>query len=256
MTHVPLDPIASRLLQYGADIVGSSAGFALEYFAKVPPGAGGPIAVFLAGALKEVGCRTLSSREQARIGGVSLHAIERISARILSGHHLRSDGLFEESSGQRSPSAELFEGILLKARDTYEEKKLRYLGFLFANLVFSANVSYTTAHLLIHHYERLTYRQLCILAVVAKHGVYDMEALRRPNHSDLEIVALKREEMDLHGNDLGTLGLLHGEGSWGDTLSILGTTMHDLASLEEIPAADIESIERTIDKLRETLAAS
>jgi hypothetical protein len=245
-----LDPSAERLLHQGADIVGSSAGFALEYLAKIPPGAGGPVAALLASALKEFASRTLSEREQVRIGGAFAVAVERISARLVAGHIPRSDSFNQARLGTRPPSAELFDAILLKGRDAYEERKIRHLGLLFANVAFAQGVSFETANLLVRHLDRLTYRQLCILALVANHGALDMEALRRPMHSDSEIEALKREEMDLHGSDLGTLGLLTGVGPWSDKLSTLGSLLHNLAALSEIPSHDIEPVDRKLAEIK------
>lgn len=256
MSNVPLGPEAARLLQHGAGIVGASAGFALEYLGHVPTGVGGPIAALMTSGLTEIACRTLSAREQVRIGGASAYAIERISARLAAGHDLRPDNFFQSTGGDRPPSAELFEAVLLKARDAYEEKKVRHMGFLFANVLFAPDVSFATANLLVGQLGRLTYRQLCILALVARHDVFDVEALRRPQYTDHEVEALKREEMDLHGNDLGTLGLLSPEGAWVDKLSTLGSTLHDLSRLEEIPDCDLESIEMMMAELREAFAVS
>jgi hypothetical protein len=134
-------------------------------------------------------------------------AIDRIRARLLSDHILRSDGFCEGVNNDRSPSEELLESVLLKARDSFEEKKVRHLGLFYANLVFAAHVSPQTAHQLLKLYDRLTYRQLCLIALVGERGTVDVEALRRPDHLDPDIESLKREEMELHSTDIGTIGL-------------------------------------------------
>lgn len=245
-----VDTAASRIIQYGADLVGASTGFAAEFLATVPAGIGGPIAAVVSSVLKEFGGRTLSTREQSRVGGVVRYAADRISARLLSGHVLRSDGFLSYSNSQASPSEELLEAVLMRARNEYQEKKLRYLGLFFANLVFSEHASPQTAHLLLKHFERLTYRQLCMLSIVGKNGRYDVEPLRRPSHTEPELEALKREEMDLHSNDLGNLGLLGSDGPWSDTLSTLGKVFYDLAALNELPPAERTPIEEVVDELR------
>jgi hypothetical protein len=242
-----IDPAASRMLHHSADLAGATAGFALEYLSKVPPGSGGPIATLIASTLKEMASRTLSKREQARVGAASAHAIDRISARLIAGHQLREGSGM--TTGTRAPSSELFEAVVLKARDAYEERKVRHMGLLFANFAFTQNVSFETANLLIRLLDRLTYRQLCLLALVARLGSRDMEALRKPQHADADTEALKREEMDLHGTNLGTLGLLRGEGKWIDKLSTLGIVLHDLASLDQIPENDVSSIDQILSRL-------
>ena len=138
---------------------------------------------------------------------------------------------------------------MLKARDSFEEKKVRYLGLFYANLVFADYVSSQTAHHLLKQLERLSYRQLCFIALVGEKGTVDVEPLRRPDHNDPELDALKREEMDLHSTDLGTIGLLSGAGPWVDQLSTLGKVMYDLTGLEEV-SADKSALEAVIESLR------
>ena len=105
--------------------------------------------------------------------------------------------------------------MLLKARDSFEEAKVRHLGLFYANLVFADYVSPQTAHLLLKHLERMSYRQLCYLSLVGSRGSINAESLRRYKHEAPDAEALKREEMDLHASGLGTMGLLAGkEGGW------------------------------------------
>lgn len=130
---------------------------------------------------------------------------------------------------------------------------MRHLGLMFANLAFSQDVSFEAANLLVKQFDQLTYRQLCILALVEHNGVLDVEALRRPEHEDPEIEALKREEMDLFSTDLGTFGLI-ADGDrprhWSDKLSTRGAVLHRLAALNEIPTRDLEPIENVLTVLR------
>lgn len=239
-----------RLLTYGAELAGAAVGFTAEFLQTVPSGAGGPIASGVATVLKEVTARLLSPRERARIDAATDIATYRISARLLAGHTRRSDSFFGHLQSGGSPSLELLEAVLLKARDSFEEKKVRHLGLFYANLVFSDYVSPESAHFLLKELERLTYRQLCLLALVGAKKSFDVEALRRPEHGDPELEAIKREEMDLHSSDLGTKGLLCGVGPWIDQLSVLGKAMHDLAGLEEISNADTSQLETAIESLR------
>lgn len=239
-----------RFINHGAEIAGASVGYTAELFQTVPPGAGGPIASSIAIVIKEVTARFLSPRERTRINAATDVATYRISSRLLSGHKLRSDGFFDNLEGRGSPSQELLEAILLKARDSYQEKKVRHLGLFYANLVFADYVSAQTAHLLLKQLERLSYRQLCIISLVGAKESLDVEPLRRPDHSDPELDALKREEMDLHSTDLGTTGLIFGAGPWVDKLSVLGKVIYDLAGLEEIPENDTSSLEAIIELLR------
>ncbi|ABE45796.1 hypothetical protein [Polaromonas sp. JS666] len=245
MTGQPIQ----RFLSYGAELAGLSVGYTAEFFETVPPGAGELIAPSVAIVIKEVTARLLSPRERIRIDAATDVATYRISSRLLAGHICRSDGFFDNMEYRGSPSQELLEAVLLKARDSFEEKKVRHLGLFYANLVFTDYVSPQTAHLLLKQLERLSYRQLCLIALVGAKESLDTEPLRRPNHSDPELEALKREEMDLHSTDLGTIGLLSGT-AWVDQLSMLGKVMYDLAGLEEVSVADKAALEETIESLK------
>lgn len=244
------DQPIQRFLSYGAELAGSSAGFTVEFLQAVPPGGGGPVASVVAAVLKEIAGRLLSAREQARMASATDIATNRISARLISGHLLRSDGFFDKIEYRGSPSQELLEAVLVKARDSYEERKVRYLGLFYSNLVFADYVSSQTAHYLLKQFEQLSYRQLCLIALVGAKNSIDVESLRKPEHSDPELAALKREEMDLHATDLGTKGLLSGKGPWVDQLSTLGKAMYDLAGLKEIPEADQTAIETIIESIK------
>ena len=246
MTEQPIQ----RFLNYGAELAGLSAGYTAEFFQTVPPGAGALIAPSVAIVIKEVTARLLSPRERIRIDAATDVATYRISSRLLAGHICRSDGFFDTVEYRGSPSQELLEAVLLKARESFEEKKVRHLGLFYANLAFADYVSPQTAHLLLKQLERLSYRQLCLIALVGAKESLDTEPLRRPNHSDPELEALKREEMDLHSTDLGTSGLLSGAGPWVDQLSVLGKVMYDLAGLEDVSVADKTALEEIIESLR------
>lgn len=244
------EPSVQRLLGYSADLAGAAVGFTAEYLQAVQSGVGGPIASGVAALLKELAARQLSPRECTRIAAATDVATDRISTRLIAGHLRRSDSFFDDVQPGRSPSQELLEAVLLKARDSFEEKKVRYIGLFYANLVFSDYVSPQSAHYLLKELERLTYRQLCLLALVGAKEQLDVEALRRPEHGNPELEALKREEMDLHSTDLGTKGLIVGAGPWTDQLSVLGKALYDLAGLSEIPDGDKGALDAMIQSLR------
>lgn len=244
------DQSIPRFLQYGAELAGASVGYAAEFFHKVPVGTGGPIAVGVASVVNEIAARLYSPRERVRISAATAIATERVSAQLIAGLQPRSDGFFDNTESRYCPGSELLEAVLLKARDSFEERKVRHLGIFYANLVFADYVSPQTAHLLLKQLERLSYRQLTLLAIVGSKGSLDVEALRSPNHAVPEMEALRREEMDLHSSDLGTMGLLLGVSSWIDELSTLGRAMYDLSGLEEIPESDKSALENVLQSLQ------
>lgn len=240
-----IDPAISRILSYGADAVGAIAGVTTELLSG-PGGAGSIVAVGVSSGIKEIAARTLAISEERRIGIAAFTALHRISARLVIGDAPRDDGFFQHAGTGRSPSDEILEGVLLRARDEYQERKLKHFGNFFAELAFTPEISAETAHLLLRTLERLTYRQLCIVAIVGNHGSLNVEPLRKPEHHEPELESLKREEMDLHAYDLGSLGLLSPNGAYVDTLSPLGKVLYGLTSLREIDPAELEKLTDTL----------
>jgi hypothetical protein len=88
---------------------------------------------------------------------------------------------------------------------------------------------------------------MSMLALIRACGKVDFKDLRSQDHSVPELEALKREEMDLHSSDLGSLGLVRGAGPYDDELNALGNSLVQLAELDRIP-------ESTISELKALLA--
>jgi hypothetical protein len=163
------DAAHHRLLASGSKLAGAVGGAGTGLAVGGPAGA---IAGAAAGAIVEVAAelvgRQLGRRGHARVGAVFYIAEEAIGARLLAGDEPRDDDFFNRSAttAGTSPAAELLEGVALAARDAYEERKLRYLGLLYATFVFDATISHARAHQLLTVAERLTYRQLVLLSVL------------------------------------------------------------------------------------------
>ena len=56
------------------------------------------------------------------------------------------------------------EGCLVKARDTYEEKKLRLIANFYTQITFRGDISPASANHYLNYAEKLSYRQFCIMA--------------------------------------------------------------------------------------------
>jgi hypothetical protein len=168
------DKLVSELVESGSDIAGSAVGAALGFIAGGPVGAaaGAAAGSGLSHAMKNVGSdlkrRFLGPREEVRVGAALAFAGSTIDRLIEKGATPRRDGFFQlPRNGDRIPAEELLEGVLLKARDAYEEKKVKYLGILYAQIAFHPEISQSHANHLINLAASLTYRQMVILAVAS-----------------------------------------------------------------------------------------
>jgi hypothetical protein len=169
--------LVTRVVESGAELTGSIGGVAIGLLAG---GSGGAIAGAAAGpvivrVIKDVASRILSHREQVRVGASLEYGISRIQERLDAGDRLRDDGFFSvNTSSSRSDADEIIEGVLLAAQRSYEERKVRFLGYLIANISFEPIVDRGLANHLIKLSETLSYRQLCLLSLVSQHERFEL----------------------------------------------------------------------------------
>jgi len=157
-------------LPYASDIVGVLSTETIAFMTGDLQGAilGGTYGVIVARSISEMADRVLSNREKVRVSSVAYYALKNIENRQKHGESIRDDGFFDEKTGKRSDAEEIFEGVLLKAKNEHEEKKTRILGNIFANTAFTMSFSAGEANYLLKIIDNLTYRDLCILALVKR----------------------------------------------------------------------------------------
>ena len=163
-----------QIIEKGANVLGTTTGATLAVLTGSPEVTIALSAISATGVYQKVGTdiadRFLSQREQERIGGVLALSIESLNEKIENnGKRLRDDGFFDVPSGDtRSDAEEALEGMLRKAQDEYEERKLPYLAHLWANACIDRGLSAARLNYMIKLTERLTYRQLAIIFIVGE----------------------------------------------------------------------------------------
>jgi hypothetical protein len=250
---------ARSIIQAGSEIAGAAVGGALGFIAGGPvPAAGAAVAgVTLTRVLGDVASRFLSERETTRIGGVAAIAASIIDERLKRGDELRNDGFFEESStNERSPADEVFEGTLLAAKNSYEEKKLLHLGVLFSNVAFSQDCPPEEANFYIKITESLTYSQFVLLRLFAlkdnpfklreqdyKAGTQTTYATISLLHSIQELCALNLVIMQRPSepNHTIVIGINIICPSYMQ-LAVGGERLHNLLGLQVVGNEDLESV--------------
>jgi hypothetical protein len=249
--------LAGGLIGGGLGLVGGPLGVAL--------GAGG--GVLVSRLVKRVGAeiheRMLGPRQAERIGIALAAADGQVTEQLERGDDLRQDGFFDEGDPEHSPAAELLEGVLLRAANAYQQRKVPHIGWLWASLLFRPDVTPDYAHLLLRLADRLTYRQLQALAFFAEKANSDelshLEAQRQeeghwPFADGLGI------ELNELGGDLGLLGLAQADGRvirsagtwnggdleranlWNVALTPLGRDLYELMQLGRIPKPEKDRI--------------
>lgn len=250
-----------RLINIGAEIAGGAVGGALGFLAGGPGGAAllGAGGAAAAAALKNIGEeaseRLLGPREQVRVGGVLAIAAGEIRQRLESGESVRTDGFFEPKGASRSDAEEVAESVLLKSQREPEEKKIPYMGHLFAAVAFDTQISAQMAHQIIKIAEQLTYRQLCILKLAGLKlaGLNQPFVLREGDYRSQgggftkELYQVLYECLDLYYKGLINFG---GEVAFGPTdvkpgsmtVQGLGADVFNLMKLALIPDSDLAPI--------------
>ncbi len=166
------------LLEAGAQFQGAAAGAAIGTIGG-PPGIvlGAAAGIVVERVGREVAERVLSRRQAQRVGKVLLDIEADARARNGAGERPREDGFFDvHDDGRRPDAEELLEGILLRAANAYEERKVPLLANLYGGIAHDESIAPDDAQFLVRTVDDLTYRQLVALGVFANHDAH-FEAL-------------------------------------------------------------------------------
>jgi hypothetical protein len=107
-------------------------------------------------------------RERVRAGAVLAFAVEYAATLHRNGRPGRADGWFEGRPGGRPAAAQLAEAVVAAARRSTEERRVRHLGYLLAEVAVSSDVDLELAGRALRLAESLSWRQLALLAGVGR----------------------------------------------------------------------------------------
>ncbi|MFK2915515.1 hypothetical protein [Pseudomonas sp. 3HC3] len=150
--------------------------------------------------LTDLANRFLSPKEEQRVAGVAALSIDGIRERQLF-EPIRSDDFFDDGATTVSAAEEIFEGVLLSAKQEHEQLKLPLLAKFYANLVFESSIKRSEANYLLSIAESLTYTQLCLLGLCTKKQKRDYK-LRERCWMIAEGVSSETESLAVQAEDL------------------------------------------------------
>jgi hypothetical protein len=107
-------------------------------------------------------------RERVRAGAVLAFAVEHSVTLARGGRELRTDAFFAGRPGVRPAAGEVLEGIVTAARLSVDERRVRHLGYLLAEVAYSTDVDAELVGRALRLAEPLNWRQLAILAGVGR----------------------------------------------------------------------------------------
>ena len=248
------------LLSHGGKIGGSALGGAIGSLA----GPGGTVLGAALGAavsetcvvvLDDLANRYLSPKEQQRVAGVAALAIDGIRERLLF-EGQRDDGFFESRNDSPTAAEELFEGMLLTAKQEHEQLKLPYLANFYTNLVFDSSVKRSEANYLLSLAESLTFCQFCLLGLVSAKQKTEF-SLRRRMWILGDVLSEETTSIGEQAAYLNQRQLFYNRPQTGNSdqrftaaealpgytrLSQIGQRLADLMCLHEIDAPELEAV--------------
>ena len=236
---------AEKLISLGEVITGNLAGTVVGFLIGGPPGAlvgatVGPIATTILKTANDFMLRTFSPREIVKIGAGYTYAIDTIRKHIESGKSPRTDGFFDVRSSGTSSADEILEGALIKCKNEHEEKKMKFIGNIFANAAFT-NVSADTINRVLKIAERMTYRQICLLSLVGQQYKLDFDtstfSLRNSKSGEAILVFCEVQDSD---------DVIIGEGAIRKGLSPVGQVCFELMGLQDVPNEDLDELMSTM----------
>jgi hypothetical protein len=125
----------------------------------------------LAGCLRDAATSAAAlplTWERARAGAALAFVAELSVTRAHQGRTVRTDGFFSVTTAARSAAERLVEDVVQAARRTTEERRVRHLGYLVAEVAVSPDVDVPLAARALQLAESCSWRQLVLLAAVGR----------------------------------------------------------------------------------------
>ncbi|MGY1706482.1 hypothetical protein ACI79C_18095 [Geodermatophilus sp. SYSU D00697] len=161
------------LLEAGASVAGSMsrAAAAVVFAGPAEPAPAvridGRLAACLRTAADEAAALPVP-RERARAGAALAFAVEHSATLSRSGRQVRDDDFFAPRPGGRSAADEVAEAVVATARAAADERRVRHLGYLLAEVAASPDLDGALVERALRLAAGLTWRQLALLAGVGR----------------------------------------------------------------------------------------
>ena len=219
---------------------------------------GAALSPIISSGVKSVLPKSLSERENKRVEIVFVQAVQKICNKLDHGVVPRSDEIYYANEVEIPNAQEVFEGVLLKAREEHQAKKLCFYSNFFANLCFDETINMDHAHYLLGLIERLTYRQLVVLAYLSDGKCIDTSrwdpSFKVAHTSELyKYYDFYSEYVDLYNVRLVTqAGKLPGFalGMSETKISDMGLSVSRLLELQEIPLCELNKVKAYFDAIK------
>lgn len=137
---------------------------------------GALIAPMVKNQISEMSHWALSYIQKRKVCVTANHMCSEIERIAKEGKKIRADDFFvyhynSSLDMEESSASKLFEGMLLKAKEEYDSKKLPFLSSLTSSIFFAPNISESKAFVLLEILDKLSYLQLCALSIFNRRNI-------------------------------------------------------------------------------------
>ena len=218
------------------------------------------IAPFIQKQINEVAQWSLGILQRKKVDCCTKLMSEAMAVKIKNGESPRKDSFFEckynsQIETYESSASKLIEGALLKTKEEYDSKKIPFISFFTANVLFTPNLSESKAFVLLEILNKLTYRQLCALAIfhqrkILKIGAWESQLkaiIGLQDYYDVayEFISLKDLLLIEQQMPNGRPGM--GIGIQDYRISALGQELYITANLAAIDQQDLSTLNSMVD---------
>ena len=136
-------PEVSEVVETVSAVGGALAGTAITLVAGpfVGSASGEAVARVLLRVGQELEQRFMAPRQGRRLGQALEAATKAAQKELEAGKEIRADGFFDQPSADApSPADEILEGVLRTAADEWEQRKVPYIGRIFASVSFNPSI--------------------------------------------------------------------------------------------------------------------
>lgn len=257
-----LNEKALSIIKMGSPIAGGVTGTVLTLLTDDPMAqiAASGVGAQLPQVINDFAERFLSTREKVKIGALEAFTIYKIKQNLDKNKTVNKKFTHAENS---NPSIiELYEGVILKAKNEFEEKKIEHIANVFANSLFQEKLNPHDANHILHFLSDLSYRKLCILSFYGrKQDFPEVKLLEKPflwfdnAKFSLETSIISQDVFELREQGILSVGPSNNLLAADKThltpseiqLSPIGQLYYDVLDLNEVEKEDIIPIMKELE---------
>lgn len=191
-------------------------------------------------------------KESKKILTTLYYSLEVVKENLDRNNLVRDDTFFDEYLNNQSLTEEIINGIIISSRNEHEERKLKYYGYLFGNIMFKNNLDRDECNRLIKISRELTYCQIKLINMYVISQTVQVPILQREDYTKLGIKDYKLLGILQDTLDMIQKSILNGSGKLVlDVVQInpskikvqgIGTLLYNNMSLNKMPYDELEDI--------------